>query len=343
MNPCRILAVFAFTAVTSVLVAAAPQLPGIGAAMQAKIDQREVSGAVTVVLTRDKIVHLESTGVADLATRRPIAPDSLFWIASMSKPITGVAVLLLQDEGKLNVNDPVAKFIPEFAQLKTPSGKPANLTITQILTQNPGLLASVLSGGGAHAGESACPNCTGCGHCVSKRTDAVRSVVASTPGGVRLAASLGVGQVPADIAKLIDHTLLKAEATYADIDKLCDEAKKFGFASVCVNPLYVKRAADNLRGAAPLRWSPHGSGIRTLLDPLGFCAGFDCRRVGTFLADMVLPLVRRTSESATFSWPPPIEWSGAPSRSRQRLAQEWSFYQRERPSAAPTSDPPGGS
>ena len=125
-------------------------------------------------------------------------------------------------------------------------------SITQILTQNPGLLAAVLSGGGAHAGESACPNCTGCGHCVSKRTDAVRSVVASTPGGVRLAASLGVGQVPADIAKLIDHTLLKAEATYADIDKLCEEAKKFGFASVCVNPLHVKRAADNLRGAAPL-------------------------------------------------------------------------------------------
>jgi deoxyribose-phosphate aldolase len=126
-------------------------------------------------------------------------------------------------------------------------------SITQILTQNPGLLAAVLGGGGgAHAGESACPNCTGCGHCVSKRTDAVRSVVASTPGGVRLAASLGVGQVPADIAKLIDHTLLKAEATYADIDKLCEEAKKFGFASVCVNPLHVKRAADNLRGASPL-------------------------------------------------------------------------------------------
>jgi deoxyribose-phosphate aldolase len=125
-------------------------------------------------------------------------------------------------------------------------------SITQILTQNPGLLAAVLSGGGAHAGESACPNCTGCGHCVSKRTDAVRSVVASTPGGVRLAASLGVGQVPADIAKLIDHTLLKPDATYADIDKLCDEAKKHGFASVCVNPMHVKRAADALRGAAPL-------------------------------------------------------------------------------------------
>lgn len=139
MHPCRLLAALAVTAVTSALVAAAPQLPGIGAAMQAKIDQREISGAVTVVLTKDSVVHLESTGHADLATRRPIAPDSLFWIASMSKPITGVAVLLLQDEGKLNVNDPVAKYLPEFARLKTPSGQPANLTITQILTHTSGL------------------------------------------------------------------------------------------------------------------------------------------------------------------------------------------------------------
>ena len=139
MHPRRILVALALTALTSVLVAAVPQIPGIGAAMQAKIDEREIAGAVTVVLTKDKVLHLVSTGHADLATRRAIAPDSLFWIASMSKPITGLAVLLLQDEGKLNVNDPVAKYVPEFAQLKTPSGKPANLTITQILTHTSGL------------------------------------------------------------------------------------------------------------------------------------------------------------------------------------------------------------
>jgi CubicO group peptidase (beta-lactamase class C family) len=57
----------------------------------------------------------------------------------MTKPITGVAVMMLQDEGKLNVADPVAKYIPEFANLKTPSGKPANLTLTQILTHTSGL------------------------------------------------------------------------------------------------------------------------------------------------------------------------------------------------------------
>src|ERR1700743_394397 len=57
----------------------------------------------------------------------------------MTKPITATAVLMLQDEGKLKVSDPVAKYLPEFANLKTPSGKPANLTITQIMTHTSGL------------------------------------------------------------------------------------------------------------------------------------------------------------------------------------------------------------
>jgi CubicO group peptidase (beta-lactamase class C family) len=117
----------------------APKLPGVGAAMQAMVDQNEVAGAVTVVVAKDRVLHLECTGLADVASKRPMTPDSLFWIASMTKPITGTAILMLQDEGKLNVNDPVAKYLPEFANLKTPSGKPANLTITQILTHTSGL------------------------------------------------------------------------------------------------------------------------------------------------------------------------------------------------------------
>src|SRR4026209_2397045 len=68
-----------------------------------------------------------------------MTPDSLFWIASMTKPITGTAILMLQDEGKLKVGDPVSKYLPEFANLKTPSGKPANLTLTQMLTHASGL------------------------------------------------------------------------------------------------------------------------------------------------------------------------------------------------------------
>jgi CubicO group peptidase (beta-lactamase class C family) len=116
-----------------------PRLPGIGAAMREMIARNEIAGAVTVVVTKDKLVHLESTGFAEVAAKRPMTPDTLFWIASMTKPVTGTAILMLQDEGKLNVADPVAKYLPEFAHLKTPSGKPANLTIRQILTHTSGL------------------------------------------------------------------------------------------------------------------------------------------------------------------------------------------------------------
>jgi CubicO group peptidase (beta-lactamase class C family) len=115
------------------------KLPGIDTAMQAVIARNEVAGAVTAVVTKDKVIDLETIGYADVAAKRPMSTDTLFWIASMTKPVTGVAVLMLQDEGKLSVADPVAKYLPEFANLKTPSGKPANLTLTQILTHTSGL------------------------------------------------------------------------------------------------------------------------------------------------------------------------------------------------------------
>ncbi len=125
--------------VTVVAGCAAPQFPGVGAAIREAIDSREIAGAVTVVVNKNKVLHLEATGLADIAGKKPMQPDSLFWIASMTKPVTAVAVLMLQDEGKLNVADPVAKYIPAFAELKTPSGKPANLTLAQILTHTSGL------------------------------------------------------------------------------------------------------------------------------------------------------------------------------------------------------------
>ena len=118
---------------------AASKLPGVGAAMQKAVESGEIAGAVTMVVTKDKVVHFETTGLANIAEKKPMRPDSLFWIASMTKPVTAVAVLMLQDEGKLQIADPVAKYIPEFRELKTPSGKPANLTILQILTHTSGL------------------------------------------------------------------------------------------------------------------------------------------------------------------------------------------------------------
>lgn len=116
-----------------------PTLPGVGEAMQGMIDAREIAGAVTLVATKDEIIHLHATGFADVEEEIPLKPDTLFWIASMTKPITATAVLMLQDEDKLDIDDPVAKYLPEFADLKTPSGLPANLTIKQILTHTSGM------------------------------------------------------------------------------------------------------------------------------------------------------------------------------------------------------------
>ena len=138
MKSIRLAVIVALSAVVSA-AAPDPTLPGIGSAMQDMIAKNEIAGAVTVVVSKDKVLHLETAGFADVAAKRPMSPDTLFWIASMTKPVTGAAILMLQDEGKLKVGDPVARHLPEFAALKTPAGAPANLTIAQILTHTSGL------------------------------------------------------------------------------------------------------------------------------------------------------------------------------------------------------------
>lgn len=120
-------------------LAAEPGNPAIRAAVETFIDARDISGAVTVVAAKDKLLAADAIGLADIAKNKPMELDSLFWLASMTKPFTAVSILMLQDEGKLKVSDPVEKFIPEFAALKTPTGQPAHITIEQILTHTSGL------------------------------------------------------------------------------------------------------------------------------------------------------------------------------------------------------------
>ncbi len=121
--------------------------------------------------------------------------------------------------------------------------------ITAILAANPFLLAPVTCTGPSGG---PCAGCPAGGHCATKCIPAVRSVIECVGPGCRVSSAPGVGEVPKDLAPYIDHTLLRADATYADIDKLCAEAAQFGFASVCVNPLYVKRCAQRLQGARSL-------------------------------------------------------------------------------------------
>ena len=116
------------------------RMPSVADVLEGYVESREIAGAVTVVVTDDGVADQVATaGFADIEAERPMAQDTLFRIASMTKPITGAAILMLQDEGKLHVSDLVSKHIPAFSQLKTPSGQPANLTIAQMMTHTSGL------------------------------------------------------------------------------------------------------------------------------------------------------------------------------------------------------------
>ncbi len=90
------------------------KLADIPARMQQFVSNQTVAGAVTLVAKGGKALQVEAVGYSDLAAKRPVKVDELFWIASMTKPITGLPVLMLQDEGKLLVDDPVEKHLPEF-------------------------------------------------------------------------------------------------------------------------------------------------------------------------------------------------------------------------------------
>ena len=86
--------------------------------VQRHIDAHDISGAVTLVARNGKVVHLEAHGLADIDAKKPMSKDSLFWIMSMTKPVVGTATLMMMEEGKLRLTDPVSRFIPEFKALK---------------------------------------------------------------------------------------------------------------------------------------------------------------------------------------------------------------------------------
>jgi CubicO group peptidase (beta-lactamase class C family) len=96
---------------------AADPFAAVPAALQPFVASNEISGAVSLVATKDRVLHLAAVGQSDLASGRKLKTDDIFWIASMSKPITAVAAALLVDEGKLSFDDPVEKYLPEFHDL----------------------------------------------------------------------------------------------------------------------------------------------------------------------------------------------------------------------------------
>ena len=124
------------------------RLRRVGEVVKRHIDGRRIAGAVTLVARKGKVIHFEAHGLLDVEGKRPMARDALFRMASSTKPVTGVAVMMLVEEGKIRLADPVSKFIPEFKDLKVaatkdgkvelvPAGRP--VTIKDLLTHTSGL------------------------------------------------------------------------------------------------------------------------------------------------------------------------------------------------------------
>ena len=88
----------------------------VAAALKPFVDSGTLAGAVTLVADKDKILSVDTIGYADIADGRAMTDDALFWIASQSKPITATGLMILVDEGKVNIDDPVEKYLPEFKE-----------------------------------------------------------------------------------------------------------------------------------------------------------------------------------------------------------------------------------
>lgn len=121
----------------------------LAAVLQPFVDRHELAGAVVLVADKDEVCALATVGYADIAAGRPMQPDTLFWIASQSKPITATALMMLVDEGKVNVEDPVEAYLPEFKDMwlvteqdpqRMVLGRPAHpITVRNILTHTSGM------------------------------------------------------------------------------------------------------------------------------------------------------------------------------------------------------------
>ena len=94
------------------------RLARIRDAVKLHLDAGALPGAVTLVARNGRIVHFEAHGLIDVEAKRPMPKDGVFRLASMSKPITAVAVMMLVEEGRIRLSDPVSRFIPEFKSAK---------------------------------------------------------------------------------------------------------------------------------------------------------------------------------------------------------------------------------
>lgn len=132
----------------------AERLSRLTAVMKAGVDKGEIPGAVVMIVRRGKVAYLESFGYRDREQKAPMRPDAIFRIASMTKPFTSLAVMLLEEEGKLQITNPASRYLPELKDLKVgvektdAAGKPElvleparrEMTVQDLLRHTSGLI-----------------------------------------------------------------------------------------------------------------------------------------------------------------------------------------------------------
>jgi CubicO group peptidase (beta-lactamase class C family) len=132
----------------------AERLARLHAGMQGFVDRKEAGGIVTLVARDGKVVDVHASGFQDVAAKTPMRTDTLFRIASMTKPVTSVALMMLYEEGKLLLTDPVSKFIPAFKSSRVLEGAAAEpvparrgINLRDLLSHRSGITYGFINGG----------------------------------------------------------------------------------------------------------------------------------------------------------------------------------------------------
>ena len=127
--------------VSQALALDSAKLAAIHPAMEEAVKAKQAAGIVTLVMEKGKVVHHDAAGMADIAKGRAMEKDALFWIASMTKSVNGAAVMTLVDEGKLALDEPASKWLPELANVTVQGGaKPEKpITLRMLLSHTAGI------------------------------------------------------------------------------------------------------------------------------------------------------------------------------------------------------------
>ncbi|HVY70403.1 MAG TPA: serine hydrolase domain-containing protein [Verrucomicrobiae bacterium] len=143
------LAAVSLVSLATTRVPAADSPGPLATAVQPFVNNHTLAGAVMLVASRNKVLDVEAAGYSDVGRRKPMKPDAVFWIASQSKPMTATALMMLVDDGKVRIEDPVELYLPEFKGQMVEAERDAShvllrkpshpITVKEVLSHTSGL------------------------------------------------------------------------------------------------------------------------------------------------------------------------------------------------------------